>query len=53
VRNDRAYRAKAALTYNLQLWLSASLSYEFEGYSSNAVIDYEVNRVTFRVAIGY
>ena len=53
VRNDRAYRAKAALTYNLQLWLSASLSYEFEGYSSNAVIDYEVNRVTFRVAVGY
>ena len=52
-RTDVAYRARAALTYNLQLWLTASLSYEFEGYRSNAVIDYDVNRVTLRVALGY
>jgi hypothetical protein len=52
-RNDRSYRARAALTYNLQLWLSAGLSYEFESYRSNAVIDYDVNRVTLKVAVGY
>lgn len=52
-RDDIAYRAGASLIYNIQLWLSASLSYEFEGYDSNVVIDYQVNRVTLKVAVGY
>jgi hypothetical protein len=54
-RNDKAYRANFALVYNIQLWLSTSLAYEYEKYvsSDSRVIDYDVNRVTLRVSVGY
>ena len=54
-RNDKSYRANFALIYNIQLWLSTSVVYEFEKFVSNAggVIDYDVNRVTLRVSVGY
>ncbi len=54
-RNDKSYRANVALVYNIQLWLSTSVAYEFEKFvsSDRAVIDYNVNRVTVRVSVGY
>ena len=52
-RQDRVYRANLALNYNIQLWLSAKLSYQFEKYDSNFVIDYTVNSVTLSVSVGY
>jgi len=54
-RHDKSYRASFALIYNIQLWLSTSLAYEFERYVSNAstIIDYDVNRITLRVSVGY
>jgi hypothetical protein len=54
-RNDKSYRANFALIYNIQLWLSTSVVYEFEKYVStdSRIIDYDVNRVTLRVSIGY
>jgi hypothetical protein len=54
-RKDKAYRANVALIYNIQLWLSASVAYEFEKFVSNAstIIDYNVNRVIVRVPVGY
>ena len=52
-RRDRVYRASADLIYNIQLWLSAKLSYQFEKYDSNFVIDYTVNSVTLSVSVGY
>ena len=54
-RNDKSYRANFALTYNIRLWLSTSVSYEFEKHVSNnlSIIDYAVNRVSLRVSVGY
>jgi hypothetical protein len=54
-RNDKAYRANFALIYNIQLWLSTSVAYDFEKYVSNdpTIIDYDVNRVSVRVSVGY
>ena len=54
-RNDKTYRANFALIYNIQLWLSTSVVYEFEKFVSNdpAIIDYVGNRVTVRVSVGY
>ncbi len=54
-RNDKSYRANFSLIYNIQLWLSTSIGYEFERYVSNesTIIDYDVNRVSLRVSVGY
>jgi hypothetical protein len=54
-RVDQVYRASFGLTYNLQLWLSAKLAYQFEKYASNSnlIIDYTVNSVTLSVSVGY
>jgi len=54
-RNDKSYRANFALIYNIQLWLSTSVAYEFEKFvsSDRTTIDYDVNRVTVRVSVGY
>ena len=53
VRHNVWYRASAAVNYSIQLWLKAGLIYEFESYHSNQVIDYDVNRVSLRVSVGY
>jgi len=54
-RNDKFYRANFALIYNIQLWLSATVAYEFEKFVSSDLrtIDYGVNRVTVTVSVGY
>jgi len=52
-RHDRVYRANFALSYEIQLWLSARLGYQFEKYDSNVVIDYNVNSVTLSIQVGY
>ena len=54
-RHDLLYRAGFALNYNIRLWLKASLVYDFEKFdtNNNLVFDYDDNRVTFRVSIGY
>jgi len=54
-RNDKSFRGNLALIYNIQLWLSTSLVYEFEKYTTSepSIIDYDVNRITLRVSVGY
>lgn len=48
-------RGTLNLAYQIQRWLTASCGYDFEQVSGDttAVIDYTVNRVTLRLAIGY
>ena len=48
-------RGSANLSYQIQKWLTSSVGYDFERVSgdSRAVIDYTVNRVSLRLAIGY
>jgi hypothetical protein len=48
-------RASFNLAYRIQLWLTASLGYDFESVMSDArgVVDYNVSRVNLRLAIGY
>ncbi|HYE32447.1 MAG TPA: outer membrane beta-barrel protein [Methylomirabilota bacterium] len=54
-RSDDLYRAYANVTYDLTRWSSVLLGYEFEKFNSShpAIIDYDVNRVTLTLAIGY
>lgn len=54
-RDDLLYRPFVQLDYQLQLWLRASLRYEHEIFSSNhpRVIDYNVNRVTLSMSVGF
>jgi hypothetical protein len=48
-------RASASLGYKIQLWMTASLGYEYESVTSDVrgAVDYAVNRVTLRLAIGF
>ena len=44
------------MAYQIQRWLTANAGYEYEwvnGQSLSTAIDYNVNRVTLRLAIGY
>lgn len=54
-RSDLVFRPSFRLEYRFQLWLRASLDYNHDRYrsSSPSVVDYDVNRVTLRLAIGY
>ncbi len=54
-RVDDHFRVGGALTYQMKLWLRASLGYEFEKLlsSDSRALDYDVNRVTFTLAVGY
>ena len=54
-RQDTWYRLSANFTYLIRLWMSASAGYEFEKFASTGqgIIDYDVNRVTLKLAIGY
>jgi hypothetical protein len=54
-RDDLLFRPFVQLDYQLQLWLRASLRYEHESYRSNhpSVIDYDVNRVTLSMSVGF
>jgi hypothetical protein len=54
-REDQNVALNAELTYLLQRWCTVSLRYDYENLvsSSESIIDYDVNRVTLRFAVGY
>ena len=57
-RHDLLYRAGFALNYSIQLWLKASLLYDYEKFNSNHYfntqpLSYDDNRVTIRLSVGY
>jgi hypothetical protein len=54
-RSDTNWNAQAGASYFFQTWLSTRLEYSFEEFTSDfaSVIDYDVNRVTLSLAIGY
>ncbi len=55
VANYDNIRGTLGLAYKIQLWLTASLAYDFERLtgSQNGTLDYTVNRVTFRMNVGF
>lgn len=56
-RQDNQFNVAANLTYHFQLWLRGILSYEFEKFETNlpstSIVDYDVNRVTLAISVGY
>ena len=54
-RNDTQWSVDAGVSYYFQTWLWTRLGYSFESYSSDftGVVDYDVNRVTLSLAVGY
>jgi hypothetical protein len=51
--SDNYYGLRFGLDYRLRLWLTASFAYDFEKRDSKLSIDYDVNRVTLALAVGY
>jgi hypothetical protein len=54
-RLDQRMRIGAGLAYQIKLWMTASLNYEFEKFTSGVQtsIDYDVNRITVQLSVGY
>lgn len=54
-RTDEFIGAGARASYRWQPWLTATASYEFRHYSDNltAVPDYDLHRISLRLAAGY
>ncbi|HEY6229537.1 MAG TPA: outer membrane beta-barrel protein [Verrucomicrobiae bacterium] len=54
-RSDTNWKVQAGASYFFQTWLSTRLEYSFEEFTSDfaSVVDYDVNRVTLSLAIGY
>jgi hypothetical protein len=54
-RKDNSYRMNIDLVYMIKVWMLAGFGYEFEMFDSSmqGIVDYDVNRVTLRVKIGY
>jgi hypothetical protein len=54
-RSDTNWKVQAGSSYFFQTWLSTRLEYSFEKFNSDfgSVVDYDVNRVTLSLAIGY
>jgi hypothetical protein len=54
-RKDTNWRLQTGANYFFQTWLSTRLEYSFERFTSDfaSVVDYDVNRVTLSLAIGY
>ncbi len=54
-RQDNLYTFNLGLAYKIQLWLTAGLNYEFEKFNSNLAAgqDYQVHRITTKLAVGY
>lgn len=54
-RNDQQLDVNLSLGYQIKLWMVASLNYGFERFSSNVqgIVDYNVNRITVQLSIGY
>lgn len=55
LRDDSIWLLNFNLTYQMQLWFSTSLGYEYERYSSSlaGVVQYDANRVILRFSVGY
>jgi hypothetical protein len=54
-RVDSFFLAGLEFSYQLRLWLRAGAAYEFQTLSSSdkRVVDYQINRVTLSVNVGY
>jgi hypothetical protein len=54
-RSDTSWQFGAAASWYFETWLSTHLKYSYERYSSDlpAVVDYDVNRITLSLAVGY
>jgi uncharacterized protein (PEP-CTERM system associated) len=54
-RSDTNWKVQTGASYFFQTWLSTRLEYSFEHFDSDfaSVIDYDVNRITLSLAIGY
>jgi hypothetical protein len=54
-RSDANWKVQTGATYFFQTWLSTRLEYSFEQFTSDlaSVVDYDLNRVTLTLAIGY
>ncbi|MGV3774030.1 MAG: outer membrane beta-barrel protein [Verrucomicrobiales bacterium] len=54
-RTDHLVGAGINLTYAFRIWLNANLGYNYELLRSNipAILDYDVNRVSLGISIGY
>ena len=54
-RSDQRMIVNASLFYQLKLWMVAALNYEFERFASDnpGVVDYDVNRITVQLSVGY
>ncbi|HOW64991.1 MAG TPA: outer membrane beta-barrel protein [Candidatus Paceibacterota bacterium] len=54
-RKDASYQINLELIYMIKVWMLAGFGYEFEMFDSTTqgIIDYDVNRVTLRMVIGY
>jgi hypothetical protein len=54
-RSDSNWLFNATASWYFQTWLSTHLRYSHERYSSDlpAVVDYDVNRITLSLAVGY
>jgi hypothetical protein len=54
-RSDKTWKVQTGVNYFFQTWLSTRLDYTHERFTSDfaSVIDYDVNRVTLSLAIGY
>jgi hypothetical protein len=54
-RSDQFLNASLTISYDIKLWVRAFGSYNFEHLTSNepSIVDYNVNRVTLGLQIGY
>ncbi len=58
-REDTRYSANVRLSYLIKLWMVASADYEFENFGSSypswlpGLMDYQVNRISCRLSVGY
>lgn len=54
-RDDSRLRLNATLSYQIKLWMVASLNYDHERFSSDlaGVITYDVNRVGIQLSMGF
>lgn len=54
-RTDQSFSASLTMQYDIKVWMRAFGSYNFEHLDSNlpAIVDYNVNRVTVGLQIGY
>lgn len=54
-RHDTNFSGLIAASWHFQTWLSTRLQYSYETYSSDlpSVVDYDANRVTLSLAVGY